>query len=671
MKKMPPVKMWMIWRYGDWDKEESSVEKELQESGIILNKLEYLVVAPNKTAIFVTIKAKDTIMLNHCHLSKLVLEQAEKYKDREVMKYRDYDQNCWNSITWREFASTVSKVSHSLLELGVRVQENVAVFSQNKPECLFVDFGAYGIRAVTIPFYATSSSAQVAYMVNDAEVRCVFVGEQQQYDTAFGVMAHCPTLEHIIIFDRKVQKDPKDGLSVYFDEFLEQSGQGHDAELARRMADANFDDIANILYTSGTTGNSKGVILTYGMYREGLIRNDECVPLTESDIALDFLPFTHVFERAWSYLVLAEGGRLAVNLRPQDVQRSMQEVHPTTMCSVPRFWEKVYQAVLEQLENGPFVQRKLIRNALEVGGRLWKDYTSQGLTPPLGLKLKFALYDRTIIRVLRNKLGLERANFFPVAGAAVSPEVECFVHAAGLNMIVGYGLTESTATVSCDRLDQPITLGSVGRVINGVELKIGDNDEILLRGKTILPRYYKKEKETKEAIDAEGWFHTGDAGYLKNGELFLKERIKDLFKTSNGKYIAPQMIETKLSIDRFIEQVVIVADQRKFVSALIVPAFTSLEAYGKEQGWRFDTREELCRLPEAMRLIASRLETLQQDLAHYEQVKRFVLLPRPFSMENGEMTNTLKVKRRVVYEHYAEAIDQMYLEAEREHEGKA
>ena len=611
-------------------------------------------------------------MLNHCHLSKLVLEQAEKYKDREVIKYRDYDRNCWNSITWREFASTVSKVSCSFLELGVKVQENIGVFSQNKPECLYTDFGAYGIRAVTIPFYATSSISQVAYMVNDAQVRTVMVGEQEQYDTTFGVVEQCPTLENIIIFDRAVKKNPKDRISIYFDEFLDlASKQNHSEEVSKRLSEASFDDIANILYTSGTTGNSKGVVLTYGMYREGFLRNDESVPLTEDDIALNFLPFTHVFERAWSYFVLTEGGRLAVNLRPQDVQRSMQEVHPTAMCSVPRFWEKVYQAVLEQMEKGPVVQRHLIKSALEVGGRLWTDYTSQQKKAPLGLRLKFQLYDRTIIRVLRKKLGLERAHFFPTAGAAVSPEVERFVHAAGLNMVVGYGLTESTATVSCDRLDMKITMGSVGRVIDGLELKIGENDEILLRGKTILPRYYNKEKETREAIDEDGWFHTGDAGYLKDGELFLKERIKDLFKTSNGKYIAPQMIEGKLVLDRFIEQVVVIADKRKFVSALIVPVYSVLEKVAQEEGWKYNNRAELCRCPEAIRLMKTHVDQLQKDLAHYEMVKSFILLPEPFSMENGELTNTLKVRRRVVYDHYAEAIDEMYREAEAEHAKKA
>lgn len=604
-------------------------------------------------------------MLNNCHLSQLIRSQAEKYKDKVALTYRDYDKNAWVPVTWRKFAAYADAVSHSLLAMGVGVQEKIAVFSQNKPESLYVDFGAYAIRAVTIPFYATSSGTQVSYMVNDAEVRYVFVGEQMQYDTAFGVISLCPTLERIIIFDRAVTKNPGDHLSMYFDEFLKLGADhAHRNELNRRQTNISFDDLANILYTSGTTGASKGVMITYGMYHEGLRANDAVLDLGEKDVILNFLPFTHIFERAWSYLCLAEGAQLAVNLRPADVLQSLQEVHPTCMSSVPRFWEKVYQAVLDKMENGSFMERRLIREALAVGGRYWVTYKSKGITPPVGLSLKYKLYDRTIIRLLRKTLGLERANFFPTAGAAVAPEVERFVHAAGLNMIVGYGLTESTATVSCDHGDKPVTLGSVGRLIDKMEIKIAENDEILLRGKTITPGYYKKESATREAIDADGWFHTGDAGYMKNGELFLKERIKDLFKTSNGKYIAPQMIESKFVIDRFIEQVVVIADKRKFVSALIVPAKEALLKYAADNGLQDEPYDKLCTHPAIVQMIADRMETLQQDLAHYEKVKRFLLLDKPFSMENGEMTNTLKIKRRVVYEHYAEQIDRMYAEAE-------
>lgn len=607
-------------------------------------------------------------MLNNCHLSRLVREQAARYGMRTALSYRDYGRDCWVSVSWQEFAAKAAAVSRSLLEWGTEVQENIAVFSQNKPECLYVDFGAYALRAVTIPFYATSSGAQVAYMVNDAGVRCLFVGEQVQYDVAMGVVAQCPTLEKIVIFDRDVVRKEHDSISVFFDEFLEIGKNGDfEAQLHERDAAASFDDLANILYTSGTTGASKGVMLTYGMYHEGFRVNDIAVPVTENDVVLNFLPFTHIFERAWSYLCLAEGAQLAVNLRPTDVLRSLQEVHPTCMSSVPRFWEKVYQGVMEKMDNGSAVERRLIAMALKTGERCWVDYRSKGLTPPLGLRLKYAFYEKTIIRLLRKTLGLERANFFPTAGAAVSPHVERFVHAAGINMVVGYGLTETTATVSCDVMGKVVSLGSVGRIVDGLEIKFGENNEILLRGKTVTPGYYKKEQNTKEAIDGDGWFHTGDAGYMKDGELYLTERIKDLFKTSNGKYIAPQMIETKLTIDKYVEQAVVVADKHKFVSAIIVPDYALLERFAAEHGLECGDREALCRHPEVVAMIAARIETLQQDLAHYEKVKRFVLLSRPFTMETGELTNTLKVKRNVVYERYAALIERMYAEAEQEH----
>ncbi len=505
-------------------------------------------------------------------------------------------------------------------------------------------------------------------MLNDAQIRYLFVGEQEQYDVAFSIISVAQTLERIIIFDKKVKRNENDHLSVYLDDFLHDELQGDlqqvQAEYVQRQADANYADLCNILYTSGTTGQSKGVMLTYGQYAEGFRVNDAVLPLSENDVFLNFLPFTHIFERAWCYLGLCEGALQCINLRPADVQRSMQEVHPTCMSSVPRFWEKVYQAVLDKMENGSFMERKLIREALELGGRYWEKYKARGKQAPLGMKLQFQLYDKTIIRILRKTLGLERANFFPTAGAAVSPEVEKFVHAAGLNMIVGYGLTESLATVSCDVPGKPVSLGSVGRLIDGIEIKFGANDEILLRGKTITPGYYKRESLTKEAIDAEGWFHTGDSGYMKDGELFLRERIKDLFKTSNGKYIAPQMIESKLVLDRYFEQAVVVADQRKFVSALIVPDYKLLEQFASQQGLGVQGREDLCRHPKVLQFFTERIATLQQDLAHYEQIKRFVLLPSPFTMANGELTNTLKVRRRVVYEHYAEVIDHIYAEAE-------
>jgi long-chain acyl-CoA synthetase len=602
-------------------------------------------------------------MLNGSYLPVLIAEQAQKYGKKTAISYRNYDTNSWVPVSWNELAKKVNYVSNALLELGVKVQENVAVFSQNMPECIYLDFGAYGVRAVTIPFYATSSEAQVKYMIDDAQVRYVFVGEQPQYDTAFRVHSMCPTLQRLIIFDRKVKKAPNDDLSIYFDDFLAM-GMEHkqQAGVYNRAHSFQPTDVANILYTSGTTGNSKGVVLTHEMYRSA-IAGHKILPLGEKDVILNFLPFTHVFERAWSYLCLACGCQLAVNLRPQDVLQSMREVHPTCMCSVPRFWEKVYSAVCDKIDASNFVQRKLMKEALRVGRKYNVDYLCNQIEPPLSLKLQYGFYEKTIIALLKSTLGLERANFFPTAGAAVPPVIEEFVRSVGINMVVGYGLTETTATVTLDINTKKISIGSVGRPLGTYEMRIDEEtSEILLKGPSITPGYYKKEAATAEAIDAEGWFHTGDAGYMKNGELYLTDRIKDLFKTSNGKYIAPQMIESKLVVDRYIDQIVIIADQRKFVSALIIPNYPLLEEYAKKRGIEYENREELCKNVRINDMVMTRIETLQQEFAHYEQIKKICLLPQPFSMEKGELTNTLKVKRRVLAENYKKEIDAMYAE---------
>ncbi len=596
------------------------------------------------------------------HLAHLIHESAKIYGDRTALKYKDYDSGKWLDVSWKQFDNNVRRTSLAMLGIGIKAQENIAVFSQNKPEFLYAEFATMGIRAVTIPFYATTSAAQVTYMVNDAQIRLIFVGEQQQYDTVFSVLALCHSLEHIVIFDRKVKRAENDHLSVYFNDFIKQ-GAGNDALIAefhRRQNDANNEDTANILYTSGTTGVSKGVIITHSQYHHALAAHHKTLDLGDKDLVMNFLPYTHVFEGAWTKLSITCGATLAVNERPQDILQSLQEVRPTCMCSVPRFWEKVYHAVLEKAEKSSPIQRKLILDALKTGGEYWEKYKSKGVPAPIGLRLKHEMYERTIVKLLRKTLGFDRPNFFPVAGAAVMPNIERFGHAAGFNLVVGYGLTETCASVSFDRAGERVSLGSIGRPLPGVEVKISEEGEILVKGPTVTPGYYNKAFETQASFTADGWFKTGDAGYIKNGELYITERIKDLFKTSNGKYIAPQLIEGKLTIDRHFEQAVIVADQRKFVSALIVPNFAALEEWAAEQGINGLSREELCRDKRVNLFIKERIDTLQQDLANYERIKRFTLLPRPFSMENGELTNTLKIKRRVVYANFAAIIDAMY-----------
>jgi long-chain acyl-CoA synthetase len=317
---------------------------------------------------------------------------------------------------------------------------------------------------------------------------------------------------------------------------------------------------------------------------------------------------------------------------------------------------------MEKIENSGAAQKALMKKALAVGRKHNIEYLSRGKRPPLWLHMEYQTFDKTLFSLVRKQLGLENANFFPTAGSYVSPQVEEFIHSIGIFMMVGYGLTESLATVSNDHKGEPYTIGSVGRPINGLEIKIGENDEILLKGPTITKGYYKRDNLNKEAFTEDGFFRTGDAGYLKDGELYLKERIKELYKTSNGKFIAPQMIESKLLVDKYIEQIAVIADQRKFVSALIVPAFAELENYAKDNNIEYSTFEELCQDNRIIKMLSERIDTLQQQLANYEKIKRFTLLTKPFTMEAGELTNTLKIKRAVLNKNYADQIEEMYKE---------
>ena len=599
-------------------------------------------------------------MIYH-HLSVMVHRQAEKYGDKIALKYRDYETAQWMPITWNQFSNTVRQAANALVTLGLREQENIGIFSQNKPECLFTDFAAFANRGVTIPLYATSSPAQARYIVNDAQIRFVFVGEQFQYDAAFSIFSFCPSLQQLIIFDRAVVKDARDTTSIYYDEFLEMGkGLPNNEIVEERTSRASDEDLANILYTSGTTGEPKGVMLHHSNYSEALRIHDVRLPfMTDKDVSMNFLPLTHVFEKAWCYLCVHKGVQICINLRPIDIQTTIKEIRPTLMCSVPRFWEKVYAGVQEKIAQETGLKKALMLDAIKVGRAHNIDYLRQGKTPPIMLQMKYKFYEKTIYALLKKTIGIENGNFFPTAGAAVPDEICEFVHSVGINMVVGYGLTESTATVSCF-LNEGYEIGSVGTVMPDVEVKIGEENEILLRGKTITKGYYKKTEATAAAIDADGWFHTGDAGYIKGDQLYLTERIKDLFKTSNGKYISPQALETKLAIDRYIDQIAVIADQRQFVSALIVPIYGFVKDYAKEKGVEYKDMEELLQHPKIIALFRARIDTLQQQFAHYEQIKRFTLLSEPFSMERGELTNTLKLKRPVIAQNYKEQIDKMY-----------
>lgn len=597
------------------------------------------------------------------HFAELIHRQAEKYGNRTALKHRDNATGKWLKISWREFSDKVMLTAKAMAEFGIKVQENIGVYSQNMPQCLYTDFGAYGNRVVSIPMYATNSPGQIEYIINDAKIRTLFVGEQLQYNNAFKVQKDSKYLERLVVFDPAVKMNPEDKTSIYFDDFLRLGDNAHaESTVKIRMTEAVPEDLATIIYTSGTTGESKGVMLPHSCYLEAMRIHDVRLPLvTDKDLSMSFLPMTHIFEKAWCYYCLHKGVTIAINQDPKMIQKTLPEVHPTLMCNVPRFWEKVYAGVHEKINSASPAMKKIFLDAIETGRKYNLEYKNKGIPAPCGLKLKFQFYNKTVFTLLKRVLGIERGRFFPVAGAPLSDTVNEFLQSVNIPIAYGYGLSETTATV-CFYPEIGFQFGSIGEVMPGVQVKIDPgNNEILVKGKTVMSGYYNKPEETKRAFTEDGFFRTGDAGRLEGNTLFFTERIKDLYKTSNGKYIAPQAIEMVMSGDNYIEQIAVIGDQRKFVSALIVPAYPLLEKYAGEKGISFESREELVKNKDIIRFIEARVEEHQKNLASYEKIKRFTLLPEPFLM-GCELTDTLKLRRPVVLQKYATEIEAMYEE---------
>ena len=597
---------------------------------------------------------------------ELIPKQSAKYGDREALRFRDYETQVWSSITWQGFADLIDRAAGALYMGGVEPQGRVCLFTQNCPEVLITHFAAFYNRAIPVPIYATSSKDEAAYIVNDSGATILFVGDQGQYDIARQIIGGCPTLKFIVTLNPGVKRDSDDKATLTWQEFLttgDKLGKEVLSKLEARKQDSAPDDIMYLIYTSGTTGVPKGVMLMHRNMNAAMdahIERFDTIIDDKTDVSLSFLPFSHVFELGWTMVCLCTGIRVAINYNPKEIQRAVKEIQPNYMCSVPRFWEKVYTAVNDNLQSAKPVVRMLVKRAISVGKTRNMKYTRLGKKAPAIIEKQYQYFEKKVFKKLRGAIGVTDGKLFPTAGAMLSDNITEFLHAVGINICIGYGLSETNASVSFFKPGE-WTLGTIGMPISSIQVKIGDKNEILVKGPTVMKGYYNKPQETAEAIDADGWFHTGDCGEIApTGELILTERLKDLFKTSNGKYIAPQVLETMLGQDKFIEQVAVIGDGRKYVSALIVPDFEELKAYAEKKNITANRVEDLVNNPDIRKMIEERINDYQKGLASYEQIKRFVLLPKAFTMESGELTNTLKIKRAVINKRYRPLIDAMY-----------
>jgi long-chain acyl-CoA synthetase len=590
------------------------------------------------------------------HLAHVYLDRIARYGTRTALRYRA--AGVWRDISWAELGERVTATARALVELGVQEGERVGIYSGNRPEWTIVDLAAQRLRAVPVPIYPTNTAKQAEYIVNDAEIGVIFAGGLDQYERLRAVSAACPTLRRVVVFDDAVPLDG--GTALRFADLLALGhGTYHDAEIARRLGRATGDDLLTLIYTSGTTGEPKGVMLTHSnLIATAPLHDQRLLDPNDNDVSLCFLPLSHVFERTWTFYALYAGMTNCYCDDPTKVVEYLQQCKPTIMCAVPRFYEKIYATVLSRLATAPPVRRKLFHWALAVGARYGNMYKDRKPIPPL-LRLRHAIADKLVLHKLRDIVG-GRIKFFPCAGAPLSQEIEEFFYAAGIYICYGYGLTETTATVTCH---EPFNFrfGTVGKPLPSVEVRIGADSEIQVRGPIVMKGYYKKPDATAEVFTPDGWFRTGDAGVLEDGVyLRITERLKDLIKTAGGKYIAPQLIESTVGADLYVEQIAVIGDRRPYVTALIVPSFLNLEPWAKEQGIAFTGREDLIRDARVLALFRERIDARSHDLARFEQVKKFTLLPLELTVEAGEITPTMKIKRRGVEARYAAQIEAMY-----------
>lgn len=596
----------------------------------------------------------------------MIRRQAEKYVDREAYRYCWRKVGEWLPTSWEEFRTQIDLAARALAKLGVKEKDTIAICSNNTPQILISEFAGFRNRAATIPLYSSSSQKEYDFIVGNGQPRILFVGDWHQYPLAYNYWkAHPGQIDRIIVFKNDgFDLAPDDTVSISWDDFI-RIGLEADEDmrlLVEQRSDRGLpEDIATLIYTSGTTGEPKGVCITHANYDAAMDAHLKYLTnVNDKQLSMAFLPMSHIFEKAWDFFCLTKGIRIAINEDPRIIQDTIRQVRPNLMTCVPRFWEKVYAGVKEKISSMGRMQQMMVGRAIRVGYRRNLGFKREGRPVPPLLEKEYRFWDKKVFSKVKDTVGIPDPVMFPTAGAALSPRIIEFMQSIGINVFIGYGLSETTATVTVFPF-KDFEIGTVGKPLPTVKVRIDKNGEILVKGPTVTPGYYENPDANANAFTDDGWFRTGDAGYFtEGGSLVLTERVKDLFKTSNGKYIAPQLLESRLAENKFIDEVAVIGDRRKYVTALVVPNLDQLKAWADAR--KIDTSDvkAFLKSPQVIEMMMSEIDELQKDLAKYEQIKKITLLPNHFSLAHGEVTNTMKVRRSVVAKRYAAEIEAMY-----------
>ena len=572
--------------------------------------------------------------------------------------FRSKVGGAWVSITHREALGRVQAISLGLRELGIKAGDKVAIVSENRPEWALTDYACLCARATDVPIYPTLTAKQTEYILRDSESVAVFCSTAAQVAKVLEVQGALPGLQQIIVFDGDAAAGRPGVISLAALEGKGRAVVSRHPNWKAEALSAGPEDLATLIYTSGTTGDPKGVMLSHHNIWSNVQACLQMIPIGSGDECLSMLPLSHSYERMVDYTLFQAGVIINYAESFDTVAANLQDVKPTVVLSVPRLYEKVYARVLENALSGSVIKRNIFFWAKRAGEQ-WATLSLAGLPIPGGLALKKKLADRLVFAKLRARTG-GRIRFFVSGAAPLSADIAKFFYSAGLPVIEGYGLTESSPVLTLNPLDR-IKLGTVGRAIPGVELKIAQDGEILARGPNIMQGYYKLPEATTETIDTDGWLHTGDIGEIdSDGYLKITDRKKELLKTAGGKYIAPQPIELAVKRNKFVANAMLYGDRRKFPIILIVPNFDNLERWARERSLTYGTHAELIALADVHAKIEREVMSMLSQLAKFETPKKVVLLEKDFTIESGELTPTLKVKRRIVEQHYKDKIDAAY-----------